>query len=332
MSFTDPTAAYFAQLKALTSEGFRFVRDSHRWGTLPMFRHDDGRMRFIQGDHILTPKKIFDSIQLDWVPQSPDDIQWKTYRMEAEFEEVFAMHPSNALDHAPEHKTCVSVVRQGSVWEAWATQRVATGPDPDLLIDSLERSGYRVIQFEHYLLRQGYQQDTRYCGNPFIKTRGSIKVIINKRPRDGFFTARNECNGLTQSSVDLGRFFGDDTHRLLYALEVNRLPPDSQKIFNLVFVNPKYHCITQVRDGKDEAVDKLVCDRHWDALAQYLSQWDYGEYHDEPHELPKGQFGDRYNCSVEGGGDYVLIRDIAACYVALYVEAQDTDDDDDDDD
>ena len=108
---------------------------------------------------------------------------------------------------------------------------------------------------------------------------------------------------------------------------------------------PKYHTIIFLHDYNDETVAQLLhcmthmCDscptaednKHGDclyydmlattALAEYLSAWDQGEYHDEPREQPWGNSDETKKVTVENAGEYILSWNRGLGYVALQIES-----------
>lgn len=94
-----------------------------------------------------------------------------------------------------------------------------------------------------------------------------------------------------------------------------------------------YHTVIFVYDYLDPDVARLMEDvlgalvGAERALAEYLAQWDCGEYHDDPEPLPWGQFGDTpTDHALDGKGDYTLAVNHALGYASLHVAApRDTD-------
>ena len=69
----------------------------------------------------------------------------------------------------------------------------------------------------------------------------------------------------------------------------------------------RYHTIIWLQDYQDEALAELMEAADADAMARYLSQWDMGEYHDEPVELGNLSGYDVTEHSIEHAGDYLLV-------------------------
>jgi hypothetical protein len=89
-----------------------------------------------------------------------------------------------------------------------------------------------------------------------------------------------------------------------------------------------YHCIIDLHDYNDETLAALMSDCNSideQAIAEYLSQWDYGEYHDQPREICKDFNSRLYNCTVEYSGEYVLKVDTSMGTASLYIEANEND-------
>ncbi|HEY9659592.1 MAG TPA: hypothetical protein V6C65_14125 [Allocoleopsis sp.] len=84
----------------------------------------------------------------------------------------------------------------------------------------------------------------------------------------------------------------------------------------------KYHHIDAPQPEDDEKLAELMKERDLQAIATYLSQWDYGEYHTEARELPSDPYADRHEVSVEGSGDYVLVVNNSCGWVNLYVSVE----------
>jgi len=86
-----------------------------------------------------------------------------------------------------------------------------------------------------------------------------------------------------------------------------------------------YHCIIELNDYNDETLAQLLSDPNnldIQGIAEFLSEWDYGEYHDEPRELC-GDFCSRmYEVSVEHSGDYVVKVDTSMGNASLYIKAE----------
>jgi hypothetical protein len=82
----------------------------------------------------------------------------------------------------------------------------------------------------------------------------------------------------------------------------------------------KYHTIVFAQvDGHDETFTAVFDRDDPDEIKQYLEQWDYGEYHDEPTEEPWGTSDTCYTF-----GRYVLSVNRGLGYAALQVESENT--------
>jgi len=69
----------------------------------------------------------------------------------------------------------------------------------------------------------------------------------------------------------------------------------------------RYHTIISLQDYQDETLEQLMADRDAEGIARHLSQWDSGEYHDEPRELG---FLPDYSITghvIPNAGSYVLM-------------------------
>jgi len=89
-----------------------------------------------------------------------------------------------------------------------------------------------------------------------------------------------------------------------------------------------YHCIIDLDTSNDETLADLMSDCNSideQAIAEYLSEWDYGEYHDQPTEICRDFNARLHNVSVEHSGDYVLKVDTSMGNASLYIEASEND-------
>ena len=69
----------------------------------------------------------------------------------------------------------------------------------------------------------------------------------------------------------------------------------------------RYHTIIWLQEHQDEALAELMAAADADGMARYLSQWDMGEYHDEPTELGNLTGYDVTEHTIEYAGDYLLV-------------------------
>ena len=72
-------------------------------------------------------------------------------------------------------------------------------------------------------------------------------------------------------------------------------------------MSARYHTIIWLQDYQDETLAELMEAADADGMARYLSQWDMGEYHDEPLELGNLRGYDVTEHAIPNAGDYVLV-------------------------
>jgi hypothetical protein len=82
-----------------------------------------------------------------------------------------------------------------------------------------------------------------------------------------------------------------------------------------------YHTIVFHQLGECQDFDALMNERDEERLAVYLSQWDCGEYHDDPVERPWGSHDILTTWDLEYAGTYVLAVNWGLGYAALHIRA-----------
>ena len=84
----------------------------------------------------------------------------------------------------------------------------------------------------------------------------------------------------------------------------------------------RYHTIIWLQDYQDEALAELMEASDADGMARYLSQWDMGEYHDEPVELGNLSGYDVTEHSIKHAGDYLLVVHYGLGDASLLIQEQ----------
>ncbi len=84
----------------------------------------------------------------------------------------------------------------------------------------------------------------------------------------------------------------------------------------------RYHTIIYLQHYQDEVLAELMEASDADGMARHLSQWDMGEYHDEPVPLGNLSGYDITQHSIEHAGDYLLVVHYGMGDASLLVQEQ----------
>lgn len=89
----------------------------------------------------------------------------------------------------------------------------------------------------------------------------------------------------------------------------------------------QYHCIIDLDTANEEKLADLMSGSYLssetiDEIAEYLSQWDYGDYLPDTYPIVKDFNSRLYDCVVDGAGEYVLKVDTSMGTASLYIEAE----------